>query len=88
MPITKREMTDTPIIAGSKSYTLVAGDIAAHWRVPGGELRAGYARPLRIEIENGQNRRIMRIPDRQLEIIVALALIVAMARLTGRRRRL
>lgn len=87
MRITTREMPATPVVVGSRRYTPVAGDTTASFPVPGGLLRAGYARPLHIKIEDGTNTDFIPIPDRQMQIMLGALLVVVLARLIERRRR-
>jgi hypothetical protein len=87
LPITIREMPATPTVFGSHRYTPVASDITAKLRILGGVVGAGYAHPVRIEVENGQNHHTIRIPDRQLQIMIGLTLVVALARLIERKGR-
>jgi hypothetical protein len=87
MPITRREVAADPIVMGRKRFTPVAGDTTASLHFPGGLLRAGYTRPLRIVVDDGTNPEPILIPDRQLQVMLAAALVAAVARLIERRRR-
>jgi hypothetical protein len=64
----------------------VAGDTTASLRIATGTLRGGNARPLHIEIEEGDHRSFVRIPNRQLQIMLTGALVVALALFVQRRR--
>jgi hypothetical protein len=65
----------------------VAGDTTATLRFPGGLLQVGYARPLRIVVDDGTDPRPIRIPDRQLLIMLSAFVVWVIGRLMERRRR-
>ena len=88
MPIIRRETAAAPIVVGSRRYTPVAGDTIAGFHLPGVTVLTGYARPLRIEVEDGDRRRLIRIPDRQLQIMLAAVLVAIAARLVEKGRNL
>ncbi|MDR9449664.1 MAG: hypothetical protein RI637_00480 [Acidimicrobiia bacterium] len=87
MPITRRAMAADPIVVGSSRFTPVAGDTTASLRFPGGLLQVGYARPLRIVVDDGTDPRPIRIPDRQLLIMLSAFVVWVIGRLMERRRR-
>ena len=86
MAITHREIPGNPIETGANRYTPVAGDTTATMRFPGGRYQAGYARPLRIDVENGVGKIHIPIPDRQLQIVLTALVVAVLARLIERRR--
>ena len=80
-------MAAEQIVVGSSRFTPVAGDITASLRFPGGLLQVGYARPLLIVVDDGTDPEPIRIPDRQLLIMLSAFVVWAIGRLIERRRR-
>jgi len=80
-------MAADPIVVGSSRFTPVAGDTTASLRFPGGLLQVGYARPLRIVVDDGTHPEPIRIPDRQLQTILGALVVWAIGRLIEQRRR-